>query len=239
MKIESLPRVPLATLPTPLDDAPRLSNELDVRVLIKRDDLTGFALGGKKARKLEFLIADALEKKADVVITGGGPQSNHTRTTAAAARRVGMDATLVLSGDPPGEVNRNLLLDQILGAEIRYTHSTDRRCRTETALGKLARLRQRVQRFQPLSQVLKALFSANVEKALTFLDDRLLGLTSNAVERGNRRYRKMQKTVYRVRTYVQIVARLALDLFREAAGQPRTATLDLLHAERASPCTGR
>jgi transposase len=115
----------------------------------------------------------------------------------------------------------------------------DRRCRTETALSKLARLRQRVQRFQQLSQVLKGLFSANVEKALTFLDDRLLGATSNAVERGNRRYRKMQKTVYRVRTYAHIVARLALDLFREAAGQPRTATLDLLHAERASPCTGR
>ncbi len=115
----------------------------------------------------------------------------------------------------------------------------DRRCRTETALGKLARLRQRVQRFQQLSQVLKGLFSANVEKALTFLDDRLLGSTSNAVERGNRRYRKMQKSVYRVRTYAHIVARLALDLFREAAGQPRTATADLLHAERAGPCTSR
>ena len=115
----------------------------------------------------------------------------------------------------------------------------DRRCRTETALGKLARLRQRVQRFQQVSQVLKGLFSANVEKALTFLDDRLLGATSNAVERSNRRYRKMQKTVYRVRTYAHIVARFALDLFREAAGQPRTATLDLLHADRASPDPAR
>ncbi len=115
----------------------------------------------------------------------------------------------------------------------------DRRCRTETALGKLARLRQRVLRFEQLSQVLKGLFSANVEKALTFLDDRLLGATSNAVERSNRRYRKMQKTVYRVRTYAHIVARFALDLFREAAGQFRTATLDLLHADRASPGPGR
>jgi len=69
----------------------------------------------------------------------------------------------------------------------------DRRCRTDTALAKLMRLRQRVQRFAHLTQVLKGLFSANVEKALTFLDDRLLGATSNAVERGNRRYRKMQK----------------------------------------------
>jgi hypothetical protein len=111
----------------------------------------------------------------------------------------------------------------------------DRRCRTETALSKLARLRQRVHRFTQLSQILKGLFSVNVEKALTFLDDRLLGATSNAVERGNRRYRKMQKTVYRVRTYLQIVARMALDLFREAAMQPRTATLNLLHSVRTGP----
>jgi hypothetical protein len=109
----------------------------------------------------------------------------------------------------------------------------DRRCGTDTALAKLAHLRQRVHRFTQLSQVLKGLFSANVEKALTFLDDRLLGATSNAVERGNRRYRKMQKTVYRVRTYAHIVARLALDLFREAALQPRIAVLDFLHSERA------
>jgi len=111
----------------------------------------------------------------------------------------------------------------------------DRRCRTATALSKLAGLRQRVQRFTQLSQILKGLFSANVEKALTFLDDRLLGATSNAVERGNRRYRKMQKTVYRVRTYTHIVARMALDLFREAAMSPRTATLQFLHSARTGP----
>lgn len=110
----------------------------------------------------------------------------------------------------------------------------DRRCCTTTALVKLARVRQRVQRFTQLSRILKGLFSINVEKALTFLDDRLLGATSNAVERGNRRYRKMQKTVYRVRTYAHIVARMALDLFREAALQPRTATLSLLHSVRTS-----
>jgi hypothetical protein len=111
----------------------------------------------------------------------------------------------------------------------------DRRCRTATALAKLARLRQRVQRFSTLCQVLNGLFSPNLDKALTFLDDRLLGATSNAVERGNRRYRKMQKTVYRVRTAAHIVARLALDLFREMAAPPRASTLQLLHAERAGP----
>jgi hypothetical protein len=115
----------------------------------------------------------------------------------------------------------------------------DRRCRTATALAKLARLRQRVQRFSTLGQVLKGLFSANLEKALTFLDDRLLGATSNAVERGNRRYRKMQKTVYRVRTAAHIAERFALDLFREMAAPARVANLNLLHAERAGPNPSR
>jgi hypothetical protein len=110
----------------------------------------------------------------------------------------------------------------------------DRRCRTATALSKLVALRQRVQRFTKLSQILKGLSSSNVEKALTFLDDRLLGATSNAVERSNRRYRKMQKSVYRVRTYAQIVARMALDLFREASMIFRSITLCALHAARAS-----
>jgi len=111
----------------------------------------------------------------------------------------------------------------------------DRRCRTETALAKLRRLRQRAQRFTHLAKTLKALFSANVEKALTFLDDRLLPATSNAVERGNRRYRKMQKTIYRVRTQAQIIGRLALDMLRDTLTQGRRATLQLLHKLRAMP----
>ena len=115
----------------------------------------------------------------------------------------------------------------------------DRRCRTATALAKLARLRQRIQRFSTLCQVLTGLFSANLDKALTFLDDRLLGATSNAVERGNRRYRKMQKTVYRVRTADHIAERFALDLFREMATPSRLATLTSLHTERAGPRTSR
>jgi len=111
----------------------------------------------------------------------------------------------------------------------------DRRCRTATALSKLAALRKRVQRFTKLSQVLKGLFSANVEKALTFLDDHLWGATSNAVERGNRRYRKMQNSVYRIRTYAHIIARMALDLFRDALMPLRSITLGHLHAARANP----
>ncbi|MBI5304237.1 MAG: D-cysteine desulfhydrase family protein [Chloroflexi bacterium] len=125
--LETLPRYKLATLPTPLDELPRLSKELGVRVLMKRDDLTGFALGGNKARKLEYLLADALAQNADTLLTGGGPQSNHARITAAAARKVGLACTLVLSGVPPADVNGNLLLDHLLGADIEFADPNDPR----------------------------------------------------------------------------------------------------------------
>ncbi|MBI3536468.1 MAG: D-cysteine desulfhydrase family protein [Chloroflexi bacterium] len=126
MKIADLPRIPLAQLPTPLDELPRLSEDLGVRVLMKRDDLTGFALGGNKARKLEFLIADALAQRADIIVTGGGAQSNHIRMTAAAARKVGLDARALVFGEMPAEVNGNLLLDDLLGVEIIHTPNDDR-----------------------------------------------------------------------------------------------------------------
>ncbi len=124
--LESLARYPLASLPTPLEEAPRLSKELGVRVLVKRDDLTGFALGGNKARKLEFLLADALAQGADTLVTGGGTQSNHARMTAAAARKLGMDITIVFFGPRPPEVNGNLLLDQLMGAELVYANTDDK-----------------------------------------------------------------------------------------------------------------
>lgn len=108
----------------------------------------------------------------------------------------------------------------------------DRRCRTETALNKLAKLRRRVRRFKKVGQTLKKLFSPNVEKALTFLDDSLLPATSNAVERGNRRHRKMQKSVYRVRTHERIVERIALDMQRDAQAPGRTCTATALHLAR-------
>ena len=126
MKLETLPRYKLATLPTPLDELPRLSRELGLRVLMKRDDLTGFALGGNKARKLEFLIADALAQHADILVTGGGPQSNHAQMTAAAARKIGMDCQIVFFGAPPPDVNGNLLLDELLGAQMLYANTEDK-----------------------------------------------------------------------------------------------------------------
>ena len=110
----------MATLPTPLEEAVGLTKQLGgPKILFKRDDNNGFALGGNKARKLEFLIADAIEKGADTIITTGGLQSNHARLTAAAARKYGMRPILVLRGDPEAEYDGNLLLDYLLGAEIR------------------------------------------------------------------------------------------------------------------------
>src|SRR5207244_2907249 len=108
----------------------------------------------------------------------------------------------------------------------------DRRCRTETALTKLARLRSEVRRFKGLRPIFQKLESPDLEKALTFLDDSLLGSTSNAVERGNRRHRKMQKTVYRVRTRATIRGRIALDMFREIQGPSRAETMKTLHHTR-------
>lgn len=108
----------------------------------------------------------------------------------------------------------------------------DRRCRMDTAVAKLRRLRARVRRFQKVRDVLKKLFSPHLEKALTFLDDALLPSTSNAVERSNRRHRKMQKTIYRVRTLAQLISRIALDMMREACAGTRAETLATLHRAR-------
>jgi hypothetical protein len=108
----------------------------------------------------------------------------------------------------------------------------DRRCRTETALRKLARLRRRVRRYPSLCKLLDKLNSPNLEKALTFLDDKLLEATSNAVERGNRRHRKMQKAIYRVRKQETLRGRLALDLQRERQAGERAETLATLHQAR-------
>ena len=121
------PRFPLAFLPTPLVEAPRLTRELGgPRILIKRDDLTGFGLGGNKVRGLEFYLADALAQGADVIVTGAGPQSNHIRATGAAARVAGLQVVAVMFGSRPAEAAGNLLLDELLGVELRFTDDPDR-----------------------------------------------------------------------------------------------------------------
>src|SRR4030095_12069708 len=95
-------RLNFAHLPTPIEALPRLSQALGgPRLLIKRDDLTGLAFGGKQTRKLEFLVAEARYKGAKTLISGGALQSNHCRQTAAAAARFGFECILVLTGDEP------------------------------------------------------------------------------------------------------------------------------------------
>jgi hypothetical protein len=109
----------------------------------------------------------------------------------------------------------------------------DRRCKTQTAVKKLAKLRRRVRRFKALGQALNKLNSPNLEKALEFLDDKLLGSTSNAVERGNRRFRKAQKSIYSVRTKCHLEERIALDMHREQRSPQRQQTTKTLHRSRS------
>jgi D-cysteine desulfhydrase family pyridoxal phosphate-dependent enzyme len=125
------PRIDLAGLPTPLIEAKRFRDALGgashcPRILIKRDDLTALGLGGNKARKLEFLVADARAQGATTLITTGAVQSNHARMTAAAAAVTGLRCVLVLtasSADP--SISGNLLLDALYGATVRFVPSVD------------------------------------------------------------------------------------------------------------------
>lgn len=130
MLTKDLRRVSLAHLPTPLEEMPRLREALGggPRLLVKRDDQTGLATGGNKTRKLEFLVAEALEQGADTLVTVGGPQSNHCRQTAAAAAKMGLRCALVLGGDPlsRSQWDGNLLLDGLLGAEVHWAGDRDR-----------------------------------------------------------------------------------------------------------------
>ncbi len=119
--MDEIPRVHINFLPTPLTGLKRLSEALGgPRILIKRDDLTGLALGGNKTRKLEFLLGEALSRNCDVVITGGAIQSNHCRQTAAAAAAAGLECHLALGGEPPAFPEGNLLLDYLFGAVVHW-----------------------------------------------------------------------------------------------------------------------
>jgi L-cysteate sulfo-lyase len=124
-ELERVPRMELATTPTPLQEMPRLAAAIGLdRLLVKRDDNTGLALGGNKVRKLEYLVAAATSAGADILLTVGAPQSNHCRLTAAAARAAGMEVHLIFRGPPIEEVQGNLLLERLLGAT--WSFSPDR-----------------------------------------------------------------------------------------------------------------
>lgn len=120
MSVSYPPRIELARSPTPIEPLERLSSRLGVELWVKRDDLTGTELSGNKVRKLEFLLADARAQGCDSVITTGGVQSNHARATAIAAVRLGLRPYLLLRGAADSEIQGNLLLDRLVGAEVRF-----------------------------------------------------------------------------------------------------------------------
>jgi D-cysteine desulfhydrase len=124
MYLEKFEKTSLGFFPTPLVELSRLSEFLGgPKIFMKRDDLTGLALGGNKTRKLEYILADALKQGCDTIITAGAAQSNHCRQTAAAAAKLNLECHLLLGGDAPLKAQGNLLLDQLFDCHIHWTGS--------------------------------------------------------------------------------------------------------------------
>lgn len=134
--LDSLPCIPFAPTPSPLESLDRLRSTLASalpssvevpRLIVKRDDAIGFAFGGNKVRKMRMVAADALARGADTLVTSGGVQSNHARVTAAAAAKLGLKCLLVLNGEPPPHPTANMLVDRLLGADVRLVGSREER----------------------------------------------------------------------------------------------------------------
>ena len=124
-RIDELPRVRIAATPTPLQHAENLSRELGVRVLLKRDDLTGLVMGGNKVRHMDFCMADALNKGADVSVNVNAWMSNNSRIIGAASRRVGMEYVCVAPGSKGRAIQGNLLIQDLIGADLHLLDTTD------------------------------------------------------------------------------------------------------------------
>ena len=121
--MDDLASISLAGAPTPLSPMPRLAEKLGVepdRLWVKRDDLTALGGGGNKARKLEYLCADAMAQGATVLVTAGAVQSNHVRATAAAAAMLGLRCVGVVGGRRTAVAEGNVILDAVFGAELVY-----------------------------------------------------------------------------------------------------------------------
>ena len=123
--LDSFPKVKLGVFPTPIQRLDRISEKLGTNVFIKRDDLTGLGLGGNKVRKLEYLLAEAKEQKAEIVFTTGGAQSNHAMLTAAAAGKIGMKPILILKKRGVTACEGNRLLEALMGTEVRFMDTDD------------------------------------------------------------------------------------------------------------------
>ena len=140
-RLSRVPHVPLGHYPTPVEELSRLRDALGggPRLLVKRDDAIPFGFGGNKVRKLQYVMAEALARGADTIVTCGGVQSNHARATTAAARRHGLHPVLVCNGSTPERPSANALLDELMGAEIHYV--ADRADRAPGMEAQAARLR--------------------------------------------------------------------------------------------------
>ncbi|MCR4936332.1 MAG: D-cysteine desulfhydrase family protein [Oscillospiraceae bacterium] len=123
--LNQFPRVSLGVFPTPIQKLENISRLLHTQVYVKRDDLTGLGLGGNKVRKLEFLLADARAKGAEIVFTTGGAQSNHAMLTAAAAGKLGMKPILVLKQRGVTACRGNQLLERLMGTDVRFVDTDD------------------------------------------------------------------------------------------------------------------
>ena len=131
-------RISLAHLPTPIEPLPRLTQFLrGPQLFIKRDDLTGLGLGGNKTRKLEFLVADALAKGSQTLVSTGAVQSNHCRQVAAAAAKLGLECWLVLAGQEPETAQGNLFLDKLSHAHVIYTTKNEQEAAIASLMAKL------------------------------------------------------------------------------------------------------
>lgn len=146
-KLARLPRVHLAHLPTPLEPLPRLSAALGgPHLLVKRDDMTGLAFGGNKTRQLEFVMADILREKPDVLVAGANIQSNWSRQATAAAVKAGIPIVLVLRNTDMQEIQGNVLLDLWMGADVHFVDEPDMTRMKQRVDDKVAELRARGKR---------------------------------------------------------------------------------------------
>jgi D-cysteine desulfhydrase/L-cysteate sulfo-lyase len=171
-RIAKIPRVKLALTPTPLQEAPNLAKALGgPRIFIKRDDLTGVALGGNKLRNLEFRLARTMSENPDTVVVGLDLQSNSARQTIGACNKLGLKTILVLQGERPAMVQGNLLVDYLLGAEVHFAETAARQREMLDSLAAQCRARggrPHILNDNPMFDVASAL--AYIESTLEILD---------------------------------------------------------------------
>ncbi len=125
MKLENMKKIETGFYNTPIHKLENLSKKYGINIYIKRDDMTGYACGGNKLRKLDYLLSDALDKNCTVLLTYGGAQTNHGRLTAAVAARFGLKCGIIMDGPAPKKATGNLILDKMMGADLFFMDDTD------------------------------------------------------------------------------------------------------------------